>query len=223
MVNLAEQTRYTYAEYLTWGNEKRYEIIEGIPYAMASPSQAHQEIVGEIFNQLYNFLKGKPCKAFVAPFDVRLNVNSFDDTVVVPDILVVCDKSKLNGKSLKGAPDLIIEILSPFNVRHDTVKKYRQYQKAGVKEYWIVDPVTQTVQVHTLENGRYIGRTYNDDDIIPVHTLNGCKINLTDVFYDTIEVESDDELITKQSIIEALKINNISDEQIEKIIKKMEN
>jgi len=226
MDNLARRIRpevgYTYSDYLTWDNQPRCELIEGIPRAMASPSQAHQEIVGEIFNQLYNFLKGKPCKAFVAPFDVRLNAESFDDTVVVPDILVVCDRSKLNGRSVTGAPDLIIEILSPFYIRHDTVKKYRLYQKAGVKEYWIVDPVTKTVQTHILENGKYIGRTYGDDDTVPVHTLDGCKINLMDVFYDTVEVESDDGLITKQNMIEALKKNNISDTQIEKIMNSIE-
>lgn len=223
MDNLARQKGYTYADYLTWGEAARYELLEGVPCAMASPSQAHQEIVGEIFNQLYNFLKGKPCKAFVAPFDVRLNADSFDDTVVVPDILVVCDKSKLDGRSVMGAPDLIIEVLSPFNIRSDTIGKYRQYQKAGVKEYWIVDPVTKIIQTHILEKGKYIGRTYGEGDTISVHTLDGCKINLTDVFYDTVETGSDDELVTKQNMIDAMKKNNIGDEQIEKIIKSIQN
>ena len=181
-MNLAGEIRYNYDDYLTWDDDIRYELIDGVPYAMAAPSQAHQEISGEIFRQLSNFLKGKPCKVFHAAFDVRLNAESYDDIVVQPDLLVVCDKSKLDGKSCVGAPDMAIEILSSSNTRHDTVVKFRLYQKAGVKEYWVVDPDKKSVNVYLLENGKYFTVTYSDNDIVPVNVLDGCEINLADVF-----------------------------------------
>jgi Uma2 family endonuclease len=220
MSSLAEEIRYTYKDYTTRDSSIRYELIDGIAYAMAAPSQIHQEVLGELHGRLWRFLRGKPCKVFVAPLAVRLNADSFDDVVVEPDILVVCDKSKLNGKSVKGAPDMIIEILSPYNLRHDTDRKFAQYERAGVKEYWIADPRNKTIQVYILENNKYgAGRVYRDDDIIPVNTLEGCQINLGDIF-DTVEFEIDDseDLIPKEDIIKALKKSGINDDQIDKII-----
>jgi len=222
MSNLAEERRYTYADYITWDSKIRYELINGVAYAMASPSRLHQEVLGELHFKLKQFLQGKPCKVFVAPFDVRLNANSFDDTVVQPDILVVCDKSKLDGKSVKGAPDMIIEILSPSNSRHDTVTKLKLYRKVGVREYWIVDPLEKTVQVYILEHGKYVFSDYSENDIVSVHTLEGCQINLADIFYDTIESDGA-EAITKQKVINAMKANGISDEAINKIISSIDN
>ena len=145
-------------------------------------SQDHQAIRGELHGQLWQFLKGKPCKVFSAPFDVRLNADSRDDTVVQPDLLVVCDKSKLNGKSCVGAPDFVIEILSNSTARLDTFVKFRLYQRAGVREYWIVNPETRTVQVCSLENGRYVVNVYGDTDVVAVSALGGCRIDLADVF-----------------------------------------
>jgi len=150
MSNLAQKPRYTYADYIKWDDSIRYELIDGVAYAMAAPSRLHQKISGEIFRQLSNFLKGKQCEAYAAPFDVRLNVDSYDDIVVQPDLLVVCDESKHDGQSVIGAPDFIIEILSPKNTKHDTDLKYRLYQKAGVKEYWIVNPFRRTVEVYNI-------------------------------------------------------------------------
>jgi len=181
-MNLAEQIRYNYSDYLEWDDDVRYELIDGVPYAMAAPSQRHQQTAGELHGQLWQFLKGKRCRVFIAPFDVRLNAENYDDIVVQPDLLVVCDKSKLDGKGCVGAPDMIIEILSPSNTRHDMHVKFRLYQKAGVKEYWIVDPDSRTVSVHILENGKYFRHSYGDTDIVPVEVLDGCQINLTDVF-----------------------------------------
>jgi Uma2 family endonuclease len=220
MDSLAEERRYTYKDYITWDDDIRYELIDGVAYAMAAPAQFHQEISGELFRQLANFLIVMPCKAFHAPFDARLNAHSFDDTVVQPDILVVCDHSKLNGKGVKGAPDFVIEILSPYTARRDAVIKFRQYQRAGVKEYWIVDPNNRTVQVYVLKGGKYgLGVVYREDDVVPVHTLDGCQISLAEVFYGAAEPEPEDiELMLKQKIIEAMKENGIDDKQIEKII-----
>jgi len=181
-MSLAEKIRYTYADYLEWDDDVRYELIEGVPYAMAAPSQAHQEISGGLFGQLWQFLKGKRCKVFHAPFDVRLNAESFDDVVVQPDLLVVCDRSKLDGRGCVGAPDMAVEILSPSNTKHDVFVKFRLYQKYGVREYWVVDPGGRTVSVHTLENGRYFTAVYGDADAVPVYVLEGCEIDLADVF-----------------------------------------
>ncbi|MCL2099737.1 MAG: Uma2 family endonuclease [Oscillospiraceae bacterium] len=220
-MSLAEKIKYSYADYIKWDGKTRYELIDGAAYAMASPSQEHQEISGEFFRQLANFLRGKPCKVFHAPFDVRLNYDSYDDTVVQPDILIVCDKSKLNGRSVKGAPDMIIEIMSS-NTRHDTFVKFRLYQKAGVREYWIVDPKTRTVQVYLLDGGKYTINYYTAEDTAPVHILENCEINLADVFNDTIEsLESYDD-ISKQILIEAMKTAGISDEKIEEVIRNAE-
>ena len=188
MGNLAEKIRYTYKDYAKWDTETRYELIDGIPHAMASPSRLHQKVSRELLRQLANFLRGKTCEVFHAPFDVRLNVSSFDDIVVQPDLIIVCDESKHDGKSISGAPDMVIEILSPTNIEYDTNTKFRIYQMAGVREYWMVDPIRQMVQVYILKNGRYgVGSVYRDDDTIPVHILDGCQIHLTDVFYDTID------------------------------------
>ena len=219
MSNLAEQIKYNYNEYLKWDDDVRYELIDGVPYAMASPSRLHQKTSMKLSSQFSNFLRGKTCEVYNAPFDVRLNFDSFDDIVVQPDILVVCDESKHDGKSVKGAPDMVIEIISPYNARHDTIIKFRLYQRAGVKEYWIVDPGTKTVQVYILQNGKYgVGKIYRDDDVITVNIFKDCDINLADVFYDISELELEDESAVKQKIINAMKVNNISDEQIEKVI-----
>ena len=183
---LQMEKRYTYADYCTWDDDERWELIDGAPYAMApSPSQAHQTILGRLFAQLHNYLEGKPCKAFIAPFDVRLNANAdgeTDDTVVQPDILVVCDDTKLDGKSCIGPPDLVIEILSPSSALKDKAIKFKKYLEAGIREYWIVDPDTKTVSAHILENKRYYVTTYTNADTAPVHILDGCQVDLSRVF-----------------------------------------
>ena len=216
MNNLAEEKRYIYSDYIKWDNDIKYELIDGIAYAMASPSPEHQAISGELHGQLWQFLKGKTCKIYAA-LDVRLNADSFDDTVVQPDLLIVCDKSKINGRSIKGTPDMIIEILSPSNTAHDLKTKFILYQKTGVREYWIADPFTKTIQVYILKNGKYSkGIIYRDDDIVPVYTLKGCEINLADVFDESeYSIESG----IKPKIIEAMKAKGISEEDIRDIIK----
>ena len=184
MEALREEKLYTYADYCAWDDDARYELIDGIAYAMApGPSLGHQSIIGKIHLQIGQFLRGKPCKVFLSPFDVRLNGDGDDDdTVVQPDIVVVCDSSKLDKKGCNGAPDLAVEVLSPSSTKHDRVLKFHAYQRAGVREYWIVDPDSKTVSVHILEDGRYVSSAYADTDTAPVHVLDGCTINLTEVF-----------------------------------------
>ena len=179
-----KKQHYTYADYCTWDDDERWELFDGELYAMAGTSTAHQTVSGNLHYQLFDFLKGKPCRVFTAPYDVRLNADTYDNTVVQPDLLVVCDKSKLDDKSCKGAPDVVIEILSPSTAKHDKLLKFNTYQRAGVREYWIVDPDSRTVQVHILENGRYFTRSYGETDAIPVHVLEGCEISLPEVFTD---------------------------------------
>ena len=173
---------YTYADYLAWPDDIRYELIDGTPYLMASPSETHQAILFELAGQFWNFLKGKPCRAFTAPFDVRLNPKNGDDIVVQPDLLVVCDVSKLDGKACAGAPDLIVEILSPSTALMDRFVKFNRYLYAGVREYWIVDPETRTVAAHFLKDGQYVINTYGETDTVCVNVLPGCEISLSDLF-----------------------------------------
>ena len=183
-----EDKRYTYADYYAWDDGLRWELIEGVPYAMSpAPTWLHQELSFNIATQLHAFLKGKPCKVFTAPVDVRLNANDGDDTVVQPDILVVCDRSKLDDKCCNGAPDMVVEILSPTSKRHDRIVKFQQYKKAGVREFWIVDPETKSVSAHILNNGEYTIRVYSGEDKAPVHVLEGCTIDLSEVFTEDEE------------------------------------
>ena len=175
--------RYTYADYEKWGDDARCELIDGAVLAMASPTERHQWVCGEIFVQLKNFLRGKTCRAYMSPFDVRLNFDEADDIVVQPDILVVCDKSKIeNGKHCLGAPDFIIEVLSQSNSGYDTMVKLDKYLKAGVREYWVVDPENNKVAAHRLLDKQYVTVIYGDHDDAPVMVLEGCLINLGEVF-----------------------------------------
>ena len=179
-----ENQRYTYADYCTWDDGERWELIRGEAFVMESPSRYHQGASRELLVQLANFLNDKESRVYSAPFDVRLNADTLDDTVVQPDIIVFCDRSKLDDAGCKGAPDMAIEILSPSSVRHDRFVKLRLYQDAGVREYWIVDPESRTVSVYTLEYGKYIANAYSDEDVAPVSILEGCEIDLHDVFMD---------------------------------------
>jgi Uma2 family endonuclease len=179
MMQQPEKTKYTYADYLTWNDGKRYELIDGEVYMMSpAPSSVHQEISGRLFARLFNYLEGKTCKVFAAPFDVRLNA----DTVVQPDISVICDLNKIDERGCKGAPDMVVEILSPSSTRHDQFTKFKKYLAAGVQEFWIVNPETRTLQVHILKDEEYVSRAYGDTDSVPVSVLEDCHINMAEVF-----------------------------------------
>ena len=182
MEALRKDIHYTYADYLTWDNDVRCELIDGAPCQLAAPTPNHQRVVGRLYRQLANYLEGKPCEAFFAPFDVRLNAAQGDDTVVQPDILVVCDQKKLDDKGCIGAPDMVIEVLSPATAGRDCLIKLHWYMKSGVREYWIVDPDSKRVSVHVLKEGKYSIMPYADMNIIPVKVLNGCEIQLSNVF-----------------------------------------
>lgn len=184
----AEQERYTYADVLAWNENERIEIIDGKAVMMAPPSRIHQKISGEVFRQLANYLEGKKCEVYSAPFGVRLFEKEGDsanetDTLVEPDISVVCDRNKLDKHGCRGAPDLVIEVLSPSTLRQDRFVKLALYQRAGVREYWIVEPETRTVQVYTLENGiLHPCAFYEAEEIARVNILDDCFIELSRVF-----------------------------------------
>jgi Uma2 family endonuclease len=181
-----EQKYFTYADYRQWELEKgeRYELIYGTTYALAAPNELHQLISGEIFRQIANFLHGKPCKVFPAPYDVRLFYaeDESDDTVVQPDITVLCDQKKRGPEGCRGAPDMIVEILSPSTSGEDHITKLNLYMEARVREYWIVSPANKTVMVNILKDGAFYTANYKADTVIPVKTLEGLTITLSDVF-----------------------------------------
>lgn len=186
-----ETEHYSYAQYLTWDDGKRWELLDGEAVCMSpAPARQHQKLSGTIYRFIGNYLDGKKCEVYAAPFDVRLVDTAHDaaddyiDTVVQPDIVVVCDPKKLDDKGCKGSPDLIIEILSPSTARMDMTVKFDLYQRFGVKEYWIVHPNDQTILVFKLlETGLYgVPDRYCADDIIPVELLGDLKVDLTQVF-----------------------------------------
>jgi Uma2 family endonuclease len=151
---------HTYGDYLGWPDGVRYELIDGVAYLMVpAPTLAHQDVVGEIYYQLRRALADRPCRVYVAPVDVRLpKANEADmdiDTVVQPDVLVLCDPTKADRRGLRGAPDLVVEVLSPGTAGHDHVRKRLVYERAGVREYWLVHPIDRMVTIYRLEDGQF--------------------------------------------------------------------
>jgi Uma2 family endonuclease len=163
-------------------NKDRYEIINGKMYMMAPASPTHEEIVMELSGRLWAFLKGKQCKVYGSSLAVYLSGDANDKDFFMPDITVVCDKSKISARGYEGAPTMIVEILSPSNSSHDRVRKFNKYLQAGVREYWIVDSSGRNVTVHVLKNGEYVSSAYEDTDTVSVSVLEGCKIDLNGVF-----------------------------------------
>ena len=176
--------KLTYADYASWDDGNRYELIDGVVHAMSAPNATHQRVLLNLARKIADYLDDKPCEVFLAPFDVCLmGKGDEDDTVVQPDVLVICDERKLeNGKYCNGAPDLAIEILSPSTASLDRIKKLNKYLQAGVREYWIVDPVDKSIVVNILENSKYVVTEYNGADTAPVFVLDDCNISLPDVF-----------------------------------------
>ena len=186
---------YSYADYLTWKFKERVELIAGRIFRMSpGPNRRHQKVVGEIFRQFANFLVGKSCEVYTAPFDVRF-VKASDTpdqqitNTVQPDICVICDPSKLDDKGCLGAPDLIVEILSPSSVKRDMKHKYDLYQDYGVSEYWVIDPYNQIVHINSMgQDGLYQSiRPYIKDYIIKSSTLPGFELDLRALFEEDID------------------------------------
>jgi len=184
--------RYTYADYLTWFDDIRRELIDGFVKLMSpAPRRVHQEVSSNLNSLLWNYLRRKKCKVYHAPFDVRLPENGDNEasktyTVVQPDLCVVCEVSKLDDKGCLGAPDFIIEIVSQGNSKHDVETKFNLYQKHAVREYWIVHPHDQTVNVFVLDNnGKYqFGGLYAKGTTVKVNIFDDLFIDLSEVFED---------------------------------------
>ena len=190
MSPLPQERRYSYADLLQWDDGTRYELYDGRPLALASPSDVHQEISIELSTQLHTYLRGKKCKVYTAPFDARIFEEEGDDpesvdTVLQPDLMVVCDPNKVDRRGVHGAPDLIVEILSPSTAQYDRLIKFNLYQRAGVREYWIIDPTSRVVSTYTLENGKYQAAAYGADSSVRVGILDDCTIDLSTVFPET--------------------------------------
>ncbi len=168
-----DNRRHTYGEYLTWPEwplGERYELIDGVAYAMTpAPSRSHQRLLGELFREIAQALEQSGCEVNIAPFDVRLPDHDEADEAIVnvvqPDLVVVCDPAKLDERGCRGAPDWIVEVLSPSTAAHDQIRKLALYERHGVKEYWLAHPTDRVVTVYRLEEGRY-GRP-------EIHEMNG--------------------------------------------------
>jgi Uma2 family endonuclease len=151
---------HTYGDYLTWPEDVRYELIDGVAYLMApAPTVSHQDVAGEVFAQVKQALRGSPCRVLIAPVDVRLpkadEADDRIDTVVQPDVFVVCNPAQIRERGVRGAPDWVLEVLSPATAGHDQVVKRRIYERAGVREYWMVHPADRVLTVYRLADGAY--------------------------------------------------------------------
>ena len=185
--------RYSYADYLTWTDDVRRELIDGIVYVLSAPTRLHMDITGFIWEKFRSFIKKKEgeCKVYFAPFDVRFPNNGETDnnkiyTVVQPDICVICDPEKLDRRGCIGAPDLIVEVQSPSTAKKDMFEKFKLYERSGVKEYWIVFPKEEGLTVFKLgKNGKYDqGTAYQFEGKVPVGIFKGLKIDLEELFQD---------------------------------------
>lgn len=183
--------KYTYKDYLTWDDDKRWEIIEGKLYPLEfgddprnmspAPRRQHQKISGNLSRIIGNYLLGKTCEVYEAPFDVRFVEEDFTETVLQPDISIFCDLNKLDDRGAKGAPDWIIEILSPTTEFRDKSIKAFLYQKHIVKEYWLVDPDKQVVVVYQLKDGRFDVPVEYTQGIVPTY-FDQLTIPFEDIF-----------------------------------------
>ncbi len=186
--DLDPEGSYTYADYLLWEFQERVELIRGRLFRMSpAPNRSHQEISTNLTGLLWSYFHNKPFRLYAAPFDVRLPVSrktGNDTTVVQPDLCVICDESKLDERGCAGAPDLVVEILSPGNNRKEMREKFQVYEEAGVREYWIVNPADRVVFIYILNTeGKYIGLApVTDDDPLRAHIFPELVIDLKEVF-----------------------------------------
>ena len=176
---------YSYADYLVWKIKERVELLKGKIIEMSVPSPIHQEISGNLQGALFVFLKNSKCKLYTAPFDVRFPQKGESQvyTVVQPDLCVVCDFEKIDSKGCVGAPDLVVEILSPGNSKKEMKSKFALYQEEGVREYWVVDPERELVFVYVAENKKFRPTIPIADDYVCSTIFPDFKIHTADIFH----------------------------------------
>jgi Uma2 family endonuclease len=182
---------YSYADYLTWQFDEVVELIKGKIFkkAAAAPKRIHQRVALKLASKLYQFLEGKKCQAYIAPFDVRFPKGSKEDhnihDVVQPDICVICDPEKLDDRGCIGAPDLIVEILSQGNSKTELQHKFKLYESHGVGEYWIIHPEHQDLMIYTLVDDKYVpSRLLTSGDVVESTVLEGFRLDLEEFFKD---------------------------------------
>ncbi|MCL2009275.1 MAG: Uma2 family endonuclease [Synergistaceae bacterium] len=182
---------YTYGDYKSWDDDLRWELIDGEVFCMSpGPGTEHQSLSGNLFGRLFNYFNGKECRVFAAPFDVTLPKGNEPedeiDTVVQPDIMILCDMLKLQRNGIKGAPDVVFEILSPSTAHRDLDDKFRLYERAGVKEYVIVDPQNCVIYAYRIDSGGRFSwkKAYGADDVLEFGMFPDLKIPLSPVWKD---------------------------------------
>ena len=187
----ASYGKYSYADYLTWQFEEVVELINGKIFkkAAAAPKRLHQKVSSKLNFKLYQFLEGKRCQVYAATFDVRFPKDSNEDcqifNVVQPDICVICNPEKLDERGCLGAPDLIVEILSPGNTKTELKFKYQLYESHGVAEYWVIHPDYHNITSYILENGNYLpSKLMTSGDVLHSKILEGFSLDLEDFFAD---------------------------------------
>lgn len=176
---------YSYADYLVWKIKERVELLKGKILEMSVPSPIHQEISGNLQGALFVFLKNSKCKLYTAPFDVRFPQKGESQvyTVVQPDLCVVCDFEKIDSKGCVGAPNLVVEILSPGNSKKEMKSKFALYQEEGVREYWVVDPERELVFVYVADNKKFKPTIPIADDYVYSTIFPDFKIHTSDIFH----------------------------------------
>ena len=194
-INQLDLTKsYTYADYLSWQFKERVELIWGkIRKMTAAPSTRHQKVLGKIYVMISNKLEEDSCQAFIAPFDVRLSIEDengeLTESVVQPDLCIICEADKIDEKGCFGAPDLIIEVLSPSSSTKDMKDKLKLYEKAKVKEYWVIEPHDGLVHIFILsDQGKYINKyPVTAEDVMVSEVIEGLEIDLRKVFPDILK------------------------------------
>lgn len=181
--------KYTYADYSIWSGDEKWEVFDGVPYMQPAPTWQHQAISVELTSQFNAVLKGTSCRVFAAPFDLCIpekdeRDEEISNLIAQPDITIVCDVTKLRKTGYFGVPKLIVEISSPTTARKDKLIKFNKYEKAGVEEYWIVEPENKLITVFTLQENHRYGRpnVYSEDDKIQVNICQDLLIDLKPVF-----------------------------------------
>ena len=186
---IENERRFTYADYKAWELKpgERFELIYGVAYAMSAPNFSHQQILMNLAGDIHAFLKGKMCRVLPAPFDVRLfyEEDESDDTVVQPDLVVICDPKKIGEEGCRGAPDMVVEILSPSNTAIEMERKLNLYKEVQVREYWIIDPKNKHISIYRLQDGGYFLQTCHLKDIARPGVLPGLEIPVSAVFAET--------------------------------------
>jgi Uma2 family endonuclease len=181
-----EDKFFTYSDYARWelAPGERFELINGAAYAMAGPNDRHQAILLALLLKIGNFLEDKPCKVRPAPYDVRLfyREDASDGTVVQPDLSVICDEAKRGAEGCRGAPDLVVEILSPSNSAIEMARKFELYRRAGVREYWVINPSEKQLHAHRFNGEQITTRIYGEKDTAPAEIFPGLEVALETVF-----------------------------------------